>query len=192
MGKPAIEMVSEATKIQLKKKKIQLGYNTVGKSAKVKYSRHTDTLKFFRGYDFLENIIVVRSYIQKKHGIDICLLELLLYLAPKQYFTHADYRVIPKQYKYCYMKNVIATGYVELVGKGEGIGKKIFMVNRKGQEIIRNYYELLAGEKFISEERFRNPLAKTRTRTPFDKKRMDLIATINQLPVSESKKGTFQ
>jgi len=197
MEKRAIDMVSKNVQNALKCKGLTLSYNRSGKSKKVKYKRPTKAapkpkaLPFFRGYDLLENMMVVRQYIQKKNNIDIGLLEILLYLAPKQYFTQADYKEMPKQFTYCYMSNLVKTGYIVPVQAGTSNGKKIFTVNRKGQEIVRNFYELLSGEKLISEVLYQ-PLTKKKGQTTIDKKRMDLITKINRLPVSESKKALFQ
>lgn len=199
MEKKAIDMVSKSVQNALKCKGLTLSYNRSGKSKKIKYKRpekpkpeeKLKALPFFRGYDFLENLMVVRQYIQKKNNISIGLLEILLYLAPKQYFTQADYKEMPKQFRYCYMSNLVETGYIIPVQAGKSNGKKIFTVNRKGQEIVRNFYELLSGEKQISEVKY-HPLTKKKDQTAIDKKRMDLIVKINRLPVSESKKALFQ
>ena len=102
MEKRAIDMVSKNVQNALKCKGLTLSYNRSGKSKKVKYKRPTKAapkpkaLPFFRGYDLLENMMVVRQYIQKKNNIDIGLLEILLYLAPKQYFTQADINKLRK------------------------------------------------------------------------------------------------
>lgn len=190
MGKKVTEMVSADTLKALKKKKISLRFNVLGKSKANKYSKETRLL-IFKGYDLLENMMVVRQYIQKKNNIDLGLLEILLYLAPKHYFTQADYRDMPKQFKYRSIKNLAATGFVSVVQEGSDLGKNLYNVNRKGHEIVCNFYELLSGEKKINES-YVNPLVNKKTRTPFDKKRMDLIKKINLLPAPESKKGLYQ
>ncbi len=148
-------------------------------------------LEFFLGYDLLENMIVARPYIQKRYKIDRQLLELLLYLSPKQYFTQQDYGEMPKQFKYGSIKNLLSTGFVNIVHNGEHMGKHLYRVNRKGSEIVRHFYEILSGEKKIPERSFSNPLAKKSTRNAFDKKRMDLIEKINQLPAPDSKKPLY-
>lgn len=192
MGKKATEVVTKDTLDTLKKRGLSLRWNPNGKSKTSKYSKE-NRLYVFRGYDLLENMIVVRQYIQKKHEIDLGLLEVLLFLAPKQYFTQLDYREMPKQFKYCLLKNLIETGFVGIVQEGRNASKHIYKINRKGHEIVTSFYELLSGEKKISETRFdQNPLLKKKARSAFDKKRMDLISKINQLPAPESKKGLYQ
>lgn len=191
MGKKVTETVSEDTLKTLKKKNLKLRFNILGKSKANKYSKETRLL-VFKGYDLLENMIVVRQYIQKKNNIDLGLLEVLLYLFPKPYFTQADYASIPKQFRYGSIRNLMATGFVSIVQEGSDLGKNLYKVNRKGHEIVCNFYELLSGEKKISDTRYENPLMNKKTRTPFDKKRMDLIKKINLLPAPESKKGLYQ
>ncbi|MBC7845549.1 MAG: hypothetical protein H7Y10_03555 [Flavobacterium sp.] len=191
MEKKANEMVTKDTLEVLKKKGLKLKLNTAGKAKIEKYSR-AKHLPIFRGYDLLENMMVVRQYIQKKHNIDLGLLETLLFLNPKQYFTQADYAEMPKQFRYCYLKNLLATGYVSLLQDAKDVSKKLYKVNRKGHEIVCNFYELLSCEKKINEIQSSNPFNHTKKRTPFDKKRMDLIKKINQLPAPESKKGLYQ
>jgi len=187
----ASEMVSKNTLENLKIKGLKLRWNMMGKSKTIKYSKEKHLL-VFKGYDLLENLIVVRQYIQKKNNIDLGLLEILLYLSSRQYFTQSDFTEMPKQLKYGSIKNLIATGFVGIIQEGGNLGKHVYKVNRKGHEIVKNFYELLSGEKKICETQYENPLTRKRTRTPFDKKRMDLITKINQLPAPESKKGFYQ
>lgn len=188
-NKSVKEMLSEDTLKAMKKQKMVIKYAANKNSKTGKYSK-TLHLEFFAGYDMLENMIVARPYIQKRYNIDLGLLELLLYLGPKQYFTQSDYAEMPKQYKYRSIKNLIGTGFVSIVKNGEHLGKHIYKVNRQGSEIIRHFYEVLSGEKKIP-ERAENPLARKRTATAFDKKKMDLIRQINQLPAPEKKKSLY-
>lgn len=188
--KPVKEMLSEDTLNAIKEQGITVTYKRNGKSANPKYSK-VEHLAFFRGYDLLENMIVARPYIQRRYNIDQGLLELLLFLAPKQYFTQKDYREMPKQFRYCSIKNLMNTGFVGIIQNGDSLDRHIYHINRKGSEIVRHFYEILSGEKKIPED-YTNPLARKKTRTPFDKKKMDLITALNQLPVPESKKALFR
>lgn len=192
MKEKVTDQFSKSTLDALKKSGHELRFNLSGKSKEIKYSKK-NRLLVFRGYDLLENMIVVRQYVQKKHKIDISLLEVLLYLAPKQYFTQLDYREMPKQFKYCLLKNLINTGFVGILSEGKKSIDNLYKINRKGHEIVTEFYELLSGEKKMSETRYdMNPMLNKKKRTAFDKKKMDLIYKINQLPVPESKKGFFQ
>lgn len=192
MGNPASKRFSKKTLELIKERGYGVSYNGHGKSKTPKYSKEKH-LTVFRGYDLLENMIVIRQYIQKKHNIDLGLLEVLLFLAPKQYFTQLDYKEMPKQFKYCLLKNLIQTGFVSILSEGRKAEHHLYKINRKGHEIVTNFYELLSGEKKISETRYdNNPFLKKKGRSAFDKKRMDLISKINQLPTPESKKGFYQ
>jgi hypothetical protein len=53
---------------------VVIGYSNRGGGKKVKYSKTTFAL-VYQGYDMLENLIVVRQYIQRRYDIDISLLK---------------------------------------------------------------------------------------------------------------------
>lgn len=188
--KPVKELLSENTVKAIEDQKMIIKYAANKNSKKDKYSK-TLHLEFFVGYDLLENLLVARPYVQKRYNIDRQLLELLLFLSPKQFFTQSDYADMPKQFKYCSIKNLMATGFISIVQNGECLSKHIYRVNRKGSEIVRHFYEVLSGEKKIPED-YSNPLARKKTRTSFDKKKMDLIQKINQLPAPEKKKPLYR
>ena len=188
--KPVKEMVSQNVLDALKEADIKLVYDYNAEAKKNKYSKQFN-LKFFEGYDFMENLIVVRPYIQKKYKIDLGLLELLLYLHGKKFFTQKDYAETPKQFKYRSIKNLLNTGYVGIVQNGENLAKHIYKLNAIGAAIVKEFYELLSGEKRFSED-YTNPLARKKTRTAFDKKKMDLILKINQAPAPEKKKPLYR
>lgn len=186
------DKISKRTVKFLKENDYVVSYNNAGKSKDFKYSK-AKHLAIFKGYDLLENMIVVRQYVQKRYDIDLGLLEILLYLVPKQYFTQLDYREMPKQFRYCLLKNLIETGYVSILQEGRNASYHLYKINRKGHEIVTCFYETLSGERTISENRYDlNPLLKKKETSAFDKKRMDLISKINQLPAPEAKKGFYQ
>lgn len=187
---PVKEMLSKNTLEVMESQDMSIQYARNKNSKAGKYSK-TLHLEFFVGYDLLENFIVARPYIQKRYKIDLGLLELLLYLSPKQFFTQKDYAEMPKQFKYCSIKNLMNTGFVSIVQNGESLDRHLYRVNRQGSEIVRHFYEILSGEKKIPENQ-RNPLSRNKTRTPFDKKKMDLIKQINLLPAPEKKKALYR
>jgi len=184
------EMVSADTYKTLKENNVKLVYDYNSESKKNKYSKQFN-LKLFEGYDLLENFIVARPYIQKKYKIDLGLFEILLYLHGKKFFTQKDYSEMPKQFKYRSIKNLIKTGYVGIVQNGENLGKHVYRLNTNASIIIKEFYEVLSGEKKFLEDSG-NPLARKKTRTAFDKKKMDLILKINQIPAPEKKKPLYQ
>lgn len=184
------DVLSESAMAIIKENGISVTKKYNGRATTVKYSK-AQHIEVFLGYDLLENFIVARPYIQKRYKIDLCLLELLLYLSPKQYFTMIDYRNMPKQFKYSTMKNLLNTGYISVLQAGSAMDKHLYCVNNKGSIIVRHFYEILSGEKKISEESFINPLALKRNTSTFDKKRMALIEKLNQSEVPESKRKLF-
>lgn len=187
---PVKELLSESTLAAMEEQNIEVKYARNKNSKTGNYLKKLH-VEFFCGYDMLELMLIARPYIQKRYNIDLGLLELLLFLSPKQFFTQKDYAEMPKQFKYRSIKNLLATGFVSIIQNGECLADHLYRVNRKGSEIVRHFYEILSGEKKIPEVPYRNPLAKTGTRTAYDKKRMDLIKKINQLPAPDSKKPLY-
>lgn len=184
------EMVSADTNKTLKENNIKLVYDYNSESKKNKYSKQFN-LKLFEGYDLLENFILARPYIQKKYNIDLGLFELLLYLHGKKFFTQKDYAEMPKQFRYRSIKNLMNTGYVGIVQNGENLAKHVYRLNTNASIMIKEFYEVLSGEKKFLED-YSNPLARKKTRTAFDKKKMDLILKINQAPAPEKKKPLYR
>lgn len=183
-------MVSEEVYKTLKEGNVKLVYDYNTEAKKNKYSKHLH-LKLFEGYDLLENLIVARPYIQRKYKIDLGLFEILLFLHGKKFFNQKDYAEMPKQFKYRSIKNLLNTGYVGVVQNGENLAKHVYRLNTPGTIIIKDFYEVLSGEKKFLED-YNNPLARKKTRTPFDKKKMDLILKINQAPAPEKKKALYR
>jgi hypothetical protein len=191
MGKDASrdENIPEGAKKELKKRNIALGYKNKGGGTKVKYSKAYFAL-VYQGYDMLENLLVVRAYIQRRYKIDLKLLEVLLFIAPKQYFTQEDYSLIAKNYKYGRIQNIVDSGHVRLMTMGENKSKNLYCLSATGKGIISEFYECLVGETKIPEYKELNPMAKSKA-TPFDKKKMEMIKRINQIPVPDHKKGLY-
>lgn len=183
-------MVSVHVQKRMEQQNMRLTYEAREDSKKNKYSKQLH-VKYFEGYDLLENLLVARPYIQKKHGIDLGLFELLLCLYGKKYFTQKDYAELPKQFKYRSVKNLLNTGFVVVVQNGENLGKHIYKLNSVGANIIKEFYEVLSGEKQYS-EKYNNPLARKKTRTAFDKRKMELIMKINRDPAPEKKKPLYR
>ena len=102
---------------------------------KEKYSKKV-FIQVYKGYDFLENLLVVRSFIHRKHGVDIGMLELLLKLMAMKAFTRAQYRLLPKQFTYTRLKYLMDAGYVNMVSDHTNTEKRIFALNTKGRNIV--------------------------------------------------------
>ncbi|WP_395073913.1 hypothetical protein [Flavobacterium sp.] len=144
-----------------------------------------------KGYDILENLLVVRQYYRKHLKVDLQLLELLLALYPKTYFTQDDYFYIPKQLMYSRLKKLMDLKYVVLFSKAETQKTSVFTLSLKGRQLIENFYKLLSGEKKIPTDEKLNPMANKKDASAMDIKRLNFIKSVNKLPVSESKKALF-
>lgn len=183
MAKKNSEFIPEYKKKKLKGIEIKL------REDKEKYSQK-QYLQIYKGYDFLENIMVVRNYIQKYYDIDWQCLELLLKLMGMRVFTVKDYTDLPKDYSYSRFNNMRDRGFIALLQENNSVEKSLFCLSVKGQNICTNFYAMLSGEKKIPEDSRHNLMAK-RDATAFDKKKMNLIEKLNQLPVKEHFKTLF-
>lgn len=187
--KAAENIVGKEAFKSLKEQGVKFKPRNDKKSKANKYSKDR-YLHIYRGYNLLENSIVIRHYIQKRYSIDYNFLEILLYLFPKQYFTSTDYGELPKQYTRRTMRSMLKSGYINIMQKGSNLNRHVYCLNRAGKEIVIHYYECLSGEKKVLETTD-NPMTRSDV-NKFTKKKMDLIRKINQLPVPESKKGLFE
>lgn len=183
-----IEGLSDDVKIQLKKRNAVITKYTKRKSKKVRYIKPL-FLTIYQGYDFLENFMLVRAYIQKRYDIPLKLLELLLFLAPKHFFTQYDYSLVAKDYTYRRISNLVKTGLFKVIANSPNRGKELYAVSSLGKSIITEFYECLSGEKKIPETQI-NPMA-LKSANKFEKKKFAMIKKMNQLPVSDTKKGVF-
>jgi hypothetical protein len=182
--------IPENAKKELERRKVVIGYSNRGGGKKVKYSKTTFAL-IYQGYDMLENLMVVRQYIQRRYDIDMALLEILLFLSPKQYFTQGDFAQMAKRFNYSRIGNLVGTGHVRLMTIGSGARMNLYCLSATGKGIVSEFYECLVGETKIPEYKELNPMAKPKA-TAFDKKRMEMIKRINQIAVPDHKKPLFE
>lgn len=189
MKKPKDYLTAETRKA-LKGSSVIL--KVINEDEPIKYSK-AQYASIYKGYDMLENLFTVRTYIQKKYNIDSYLFEILLKLMGMKVWTLKDFTSMPKPFNYGKLQNLLDTGLVNLVmddpNKAEN---RIYCLNMKGRNIIVSFYEYLSGEKRIPEESKFNPMANKEKQTPYDKKKMDIIRQMNNLPLSEHKKTLFK
>ena len=193
MKKKLVEdIISPQTVELLKKNNVKVTFDDYKESVKNKYSKDlvANNTTIYEGFDLLENLIVVRPYIQKKHDINQGLLELLLYLYGKKIFSQADYGILPKQFTYGSIKNLIDTGYVAILQEGADLSQHVYKLNVHGAAIVREFYGLLSGEIKFSDN-FHNPFTNKKMRDDIDIKRLDLIRKLNQLPAPDKKKPLY-
>lgn len=184
------EILSPNVREILKKDKKKICLKNRNESEVIKYSR-TDYLVVYQGYDFLENLMVVRTYIQKKYNIRLILLEILLYLYPKNIFTFEDYRTMPRDFRYNKIQNILDTGHAKIISIGENKTKNLYALSASGKNIVCNFYEHLSGEKKIPESYKTNPMAMKKA-CSFDKMKMETIKKLNQKGVKDHMKPLFE
>lgn len=179
------EKISPYTLSVMKKKRI----SPRSAKRKAKYAKEY-FVEFFHGYDLLENSLFVRPYIQQYHDIDVRLLELLLYMAPKQFFTQKDYSEIPKSFRFRSVKFLLEREFISIVTTGASLNCHLYRISAKGMHIVKHYYELLSGERGLNVGS-RNPWEKVTNRTAINKKRLDLSKKIMALGPPEKKKPLY-
>jgi hypothetical protein len=157
---------------------------------KRKYT-HPQFLTVYQGYDFLENLVLVRKFIQKKYKIDIGTLETLLFLFPKNYFTHQDYFEMPKPKIFNRIKYLIDMDMICITVNGGSMKKSVFRLTTKARNVVINFYQYLSGEEKIPEGPYKtNPFYSEKPNT-MGRMRMNLVSKLNKLEPSEEKKSLF-
>jgi len=191
-GKGMDYNIPEGMKKIVKKDKIKLVRKRLSRDkGKLKYSKQ-QLLLCFEGYDILENMIVVRTYIQKKYKMNIHLLELLLYLFPKKYFSYYDYFEMPKSFTYNSIRKMIEDGYVSEVSKGKTKRDSYFTLTTHARGIVVTFYKLLSGEMEMPRDYRMNPLALKTKSTAFDRMKFDIVKKLSAKEPSEAKKALFK
>ncbi|MDO6737082.1 hypothetical protein [Wenyingzhuangia sp. 2_MG-2023] len=146
----------------------------------------------YKGYDFLENLFTIRTYIQKKHNVPYEFLELMLRLMGLNLFTMVDFFDTPRTFTYKKWNSIKESGYINLVMDDKDVMKRVYCLNKKGQNIVIDFYECLSGEKRIPESPEENPFEDDSKKVDFDRKKMELIKKLNKLPVPDHKKHLFR
>lgn len=185
MSKKTDKYISKHAKKNAKKLKISLHDD------KTTYSKQ-QYVQIYKGYDAWENVLLVRAYIQKHYDIDWSCLELLLKLMGMRVFTIKDYHELPRSFTYARFATVRERGYVQLVQDSNFAERQIYTLSTKYKNACVNFYKMLAGEKPIPEEVHNNIMARKIGQRTIDKKRMELIKKLNQLPTKEHFKKLYE
>lgn len=175
---------------KIRKKKIGFISHEGFPKKKIKYNKKK-MLDIYHGYDILENLIVVRAFIYKQYGMPFRVVEMILYLFPKQYFTQEDFYQMPKPFTCNRIGLMLEQGHFAIASKGRNKGEHIYMLSRKSKLMVQRFYKLLSGEEKIPVVSDRNVMAR-KDNSAIDKIRVNLIKKINALPVRESKKALFE
>jgi len=169
-----------------------------GKNISINYAennnKYTNT-KFFnvyRGFDFLGNIYVVRSYVQKKNNITWATLEILLKLMEYKFFSVRMFLDVPRNFSNLKWTTFLEKDFVNLVMDHNEYKEKVYCLNTRGRMIVTSFYEYLSGEKKIPEDSVHNPMANEETKVPFDKKKLDMIKRLNKLEPAKHIKYLFE
>lgn len=155
----------------------------------VKYDKPT-FIRCYEGYDILENMLLVRPYIIQKHGLDNRILEILLYLAPKNLFDYGHYSAIPHKIKS--IETAIEQGYFRIVSTGKCKKNNVYRLTPKARRIVYEFYRLLSGEQQFAEDDKNNPFLAFKKPDQFTVKRMALIKALNNTEPSEAKKSLYR
>ncbi|MGV6830294.1 MAG: hypothetical protein ACWA5P_01870 [bacterium] len=149
--KDELDIASEEAKNYIKEQEIR-----IKPTKSKKYFKKKNAATFLNGYDLLENQYIVRSNIQKRHGIPLAFLELLLKLAGMKVFTSTDfYNEVPSKIRtkksLIYLVQEGWCCAVRNPTKPRHTNQLVYCLDTKGKNIVRSYYEMLSGEKPIPE-----------------------------------------
>lgn len=151
--------VSERTLEILKKKNTKV----VVKNKSTKY--HRKILTIDTHYNMLEYYLIVRMFMQEKHGIDNRLLEILFFLYSKKYFTFRDFKEYPLTFSYRRIDKLLELEMVEIFRPDTAKSRQVYKLSQKAIQIVVNFYKYLSGEKQIPTNRMRNPLMARKPKT---------------------------
>lgn len=182
--------ISDHVKKIFKKRKVTVNKGKRRGDKRVKYTRKQ--LQFTKGFDLLENFYVVRYYIQRKHDIPQTILEILLNLYPKNYFTRRDFSYALRDRRMHSYRYMVDHGFFEVVvmdRKGErNRYSSVYKLTAKSQYIVTSFYKLLSGEMKFPEDLKNNPLMSKRLVCYQDQIVAKAILRLNGQEPSETKK----
>jgi hypothetical protein len=130
-------------------------------------------------YNILENQYVIRKFFQAKFNLPLRELELLLYLFPKQYFSHRDYKDYPLSFTHRKISSVIKKGYVIVFRKGKNQDKHIYTLSKSAKHLIQVYYKYLGGELLIPICAENNPMIRNNA-TPHQQKIISMFKKMRE------------
>lgn len=184
MKKTARTYLSKESKKQAK------GVTVIFQEEQEKYSKN-QFVQIYKGYDFLENIFVVRTYIQKHYKIEWSKLELLIKLMGMRVFTRREFSAVPRELGFNRFKTFLNEGNIVLLSDHYDVEKRLYTLSARSKNIVTNFYQYLSGEKKIPEDSRNNPMFNSKKQVAFDKKKAALIKKMNQLPPKEHFKTLF-
>lgn len=192
MEKPILKITTKSASMKkaLKKNNVVIHKTAPNKKKTEKYSKRKHLFAFY-GFDLLENLISVRIFIQKKYEIQLTILEVLLFIAPKQFITMADYKVIAKDFSICRIKSLIDKGWLKPVTNGQYKYQEIYGLTIKCKNMIAEFYGMMSGEIKLVHVKKKETLVGPKS-TLQDKKINEMIKKFNLLEIPESKRSLFE
>lgn len=159
-----------------------------------KYTRKR-FLKVYQGYDFLQFWGIARHYIIRKYQITTRQLDLILFLAPMNYFTSIDISYMPKSFGDMTIQALIKKGIIVRVSLPPAkqkmnkfyTEKGIYTLTKEKREAVEELYKILAQEEQIdlSVTAFKPDVA-------IDRKRVRLIKTMRQKSNPDNLKPLYE
>lgn len=178
---PEVREIFKADEMHIRRKPV--------KSRKIK--QKYQYVKEVGDCDILEHFHIVKHYFTAVKKIRLPLLEILLALYPKQFFTNKDYNFIIKQYTYNRITLLEKKGYIVLFSKDVNKLHGVYCLSTKAKHIVKDFYACLSGEKKMTEDYTINPIFSKNPST-MDKKKAKIITALNKLEVPEYKKPLFK
>ncbi len=185
--KEILESIPLKAKEIIKKNKTQLIEDNFNGCDKPEYTK-LQFKRIFRGYDFLENMAFARTYIMKKYKLKhFALLEVLLFITPKNLFSFEDFKDIQRiRFDYRKIDSLLQLGFVSVVNNGKNKAHHLYAPTQLARKIVQEFYEILSGEKKIPTELLSNSSVAS------DRWKTDIIKKLNKKEASESKKQIWK
>lgn len=139
---------------------------------------------YTEGYSSLQYFGLIRRYIQRKYGLHIQDLELLLFLYPYHYFTHKDFVKFPYTTTIYKMSDLFKRGFFQEILDINGKSRKrnrLYAFTKLTDKIIKDFYELMAREKTLSLLAHANPLTKKQKDMPNNEKYLKRVRNFHNL-----------
>lgn len=149
VAKDAREVIGDNTQDVARKHRVEIVTPTDPDGRKSRYSKKyvNQRLTFTKGFDFLQYNLVVRNYIVKRYNLKNQLeLDILCYLFPIQYFTIADFKVLPLPMEGYTLKSMKENLLIDLKIK-RARAAAIYGLSEHAKKAVKDYYYYLSGEK---------------------------------------------
>ncbi len=156
-----IDTIGEDTREHVRRSKVAIKVKRTPDSNQTEYSKRNEIVNmyFHMGYDLLQYNIAAKPYIMKKYSLKKEIeLDIILYLFPIQYFTHADFKLLPlNNTGYSFKKLREMNMIVEVIQGKKHYASKVYSVSEKHKKAVIEYYKILSGQKTPGKTDASNP-----------------------------------